>query len=420
MGAEVTGLALAPDQRARACSTWPASGDRVRLPARRPARPRTRWRRRWPAGPSTSCCTWPPSRSCGPRWRTRSAPSRPTSWARPTCSRRCAAQPALQAVLVVTSDKVYANNETGRAFVEGDNAGRQGPLFGLQGGDRDRRRRATPRATSPTACRWRTARGGNVIGGGDFSRDRLVADIVRAVPRRRGRGPAPSGGDAALAARARLPRRLFRPTPRRWPRDPATPRALNFGPQPGGAEVTRRRARDPAASRRSAARPWRARARSRLARGQAAGHRRHPGARSVLGFESRLDAPQAVALTMDWYRRQAAGEDALDLCLEQIDGYEAPAMMTAHACRFCRAPLTRTFLDLGLTAAGQQLPDAGAAGGRERAGLPAARPGLRRAASWCRPTTRCRAEAIFDADYAYFSSFSPGWLEHCRAATPRR
>ena len=46
-------------------------------------------------------------------------------------------------------------------------------------------------------------------------------------------------------------------------------------------------------------------------------------ARAVLGFESRLEAPEAVALTMDWYRRQANGEDALSLCREQIEGYEA-------------------------------------------------------------------------------------------------
>ena len=46
-------------------------------------------------------------------------------------------------------------------------------------------------------------------------------------------------------------------------------------------------------------------------------------ARRALGFESRLDAPQAVALTMDWYARQAAGQDPLGLCVEQIEGYEA-------------------------------------------------------------------------------------------------
>jgi CDP-glucose 4,6-dehydratase len=32
-----------------------------------------------------------------------------------------------------------------------------------------------------------------------------------------------------------------------------------------------------------------------------------------------------VRLTMDWYARQGAGEDALALCLEQIEGYEARA-----------------------------------------------------------------------------------------------
>ena len=46
-------------------------------------------------------------------------------------------------------------------------------------------------------------------------------------------------------------------------------------------------------------------------------------ARRALGFESRLDAPEAVALTMDWYARQAAGADARALCLEQIDRYAA-------------------------------------------------------------------------------------------------
>jgi len=45
-------------------------------------------------------------------------------------------------------------------------------------------------------------------------------------------------------------------------------------------------------------------------------------ARDLLGFESRLDAPQAVEWTMDWYRRWADGADALALCEEQISLYE--------------------------------------------------------------------------------------------------
>jgi CDP-glucose 4,6-dehydratase len=45
----------------------------------------------------------------------------------------------------------------------------------------------------------------------------------------------------------------------------------------------------------------------------------------VLSFESRLAAPEAVALTMEWYRRQANGEDARALCQEQIAAYEGAA-----------------------------------------------------------------------------------------------
>ena len=48
-------------------------------------------------------------------------------------------------------------------------------------------------------------------------------------------------------------------------------------------------------------------------------------AKRALGFESLLDAREAVDQTMAWYRRQAAGEDALALCVEQIERYEARA-----------------------------------------------------------------------------------------------
>ena len=88
---------------------------------------------------------------------------------------------AIKAVLVVTSDKVYLNNEMGHPFKESD------PL----GGD-------DPYSSSKAACEIATAsfaqsffagknipiataRAGNVIGGGDFSEDRLIPDIWRAA-----------------------------------------------------------------------------------------------------------------------------------------------------------------------------------------------------------------------------------------------
>jgi len=102
-----------------------------------------------------------------------------------------------------------------------------------------------------------------------------------------------------------------------------TPRALNFGPRPGGAEVTVGELAT-LGVKALGAKPWR--------------HEPEPGsleatslaidaglARRSLGFESRLDAPAAVALTMDWYRRQANGEGALGLCREEIAAYEGGA-----------------------------------------------------------------------------------------------
>lgn len=226
-------------------------------------------------------------------------------------------QPALQAVVVVTSDKVYANAETGRAFAEGDAIGGKDPYSASKAAaEIVTASFARSYFTAPVA----TARGGNVIGGGDFSRDRIVADIVRAA---RGQEPVVLRHPEAtrpwqhvldcLAGYFRYVEVLAT--------DAAAPRALNFGPKPGGAEVSVGEL---------------ATLGVQALGGQSWRHEPDPSslearslaidaslARKALGFESRLEAPEAVALTMDWYRRQAAGEDALSLCLEQIEGYES-------------------------------------------------------------------------------------------------
>ena len=84
-------------------------------------------------------------------------------------------------VLVVTSDKVYANDESGAAFDERTPLGGKDPYS------------ASKAATEMAVRAWRetyfrqagvrvaTARGGNVIGGGDYAEDRIVPDIVRAI-----------------------------------------------------------------------------------------------------------------------------------------------------------------------------------------------------------------------------------------------
>jgi CDP-glucose 4,6-dehydratase len=94
-------------------------------------------------------------------------------------ARRC---PSVRAIVCVTSDKCYENREQARGYRESDPLGGRDPYSAskaaaeiVAGSYRD--------AIFPLEGRIRlaTARAGNVIGGGDWSKDRLVPDIVRAI-----------------------------------------------------------------------------------------------------------------------------------------------------------------------------------------------------------------------------------------------
>lgn len=229
------------------------------------------------------------------------------------------AQPALQAVLVVTSDKVYANNEQGRAFQEGDALGGKDPYSASKAAAEIVTQSFARSFFDKDGVPVATARGGNVIGGGDFSRDRLVADIVRA-------------GRSQAATVLRHPE-ATRPWQHvldcvagylvyleRLATDRAAPRALNFGPRPGGPEVTVGELAT-RATEALGAKPWRHEPDPNSLEARSLGIDASL-ARQVLGFESRLDAPSAVEWTMDWYRAQAEGGDALGLVRDQISRYE--------------------------------------------------------------------------------------------------
>lgn len=224
----------------------------------------------------------------------------------------------LAAVLVITSDKVYANAETGRAFAEGDPLGGKDPYSASKAAAEivtDSFARSYFAGKVPVA----TARGGNVIGGGDFSRDRIMADIVR----------------AALAGEETLLRHPEATRPwqhvldcvagylayaQRLATDPACPRAMNFGPRPDATVLTvgelATRATEALGARR-----WRHEPDSASIEARTLGIDTSLAAR-LLGFHSRLDAPEAVDWTVDWYRRWSQGEDAARLCDEQISRYE--------------------------------------------------------------------------------------------------
>jgi CDP-glucose 4,6-dehydratase len=91
-------------------------------------------------------------------------------------------QPSVKAVLVVTSDKCYENSETGAAFYENDRLGGHDPYSSSKACAElvvQAFRDSFFREKTPVVG-LATARAGNVIGGGDGAKDRLIPDAIRA------------------------------------------------------------------------------------------------------------------------------------------------------------------------------------------------------------------------------------------------
>jgi CDP-glucose 4,6-dehydratase len=225
----------------------------------------------------------------------------------------------VRVVVVVTTDKVY-DQLAARRHAEGDPLGGADPYS------------SSKAAAELAAAAYRTsffasgrpavatARAGNVIGGGDWSQDRLVPDVV-----------------AALARNAPLEIRYPRAT-RPWQHvlnpldgyvllaerlwdDPAAASAWNFGPSPRDCRsvewIARRVAEHWGADLRivSPTEPQPPEAPSL----ELDATRAHDG----LGWRQRWDLEAALAATVDWYRRYADGEDARLLTMAQIEAFAA-------------------------------------------------------------------------------------------------
>jgi CDP-glucose 4,6-dehydratase len=229
----------------------------------------------------------------------------------------------VRAVVMVTTDKVYRQRDDHaptRPFREDDELGGHDPYSASKAASElvvDSYRAAFLGAQGVAVA---TARAGNVIGGGDWSEDRLIPDAVRAW--QAGRVLSIRNPHAVrpwqhvlepLSAYLRLTECL-------WD-DPHKAGAYNFGPDSSGARtvgdvVT-------------------------LA-GQAYGHGKwldqsqqgapHEAgwlaldatrARTELGVAPRWPLDEAVRRTMDWHRRFAEGADARGLCDADIADFGA-------------------------------------------------------------------------------------------------
>jgi len=231
------------------------------------------------------------------------------------------------AVVLVTTDKVYANREWEWGYREDDRLGGHDPYS------------ASKAAMELLASSWRasfcggdahqnphlaiaTARAGNVIGGGDWAADRIVPDAVRALAAGE---PIPLRHPAAtrpwqhvlepLAGYLQLARYLSE--------EPQSHgRAYNFGPaaeanQPVAVLVEELLGNWPEAA------GWRDVSRAGERHEAALLHLVADRARRRLDWRPRWDFATTVARTAGWYRRVLAGASALDCCLEDLEAYRA-------------------------------------------------------------------------------------------------
>lgn len=227
--------------------------------------------------------------------------------------------PDLKCILIVTTDKVYRNQNEQIAFTEEDPLGGSDPYS------------ASKAAAELVASCWAqsfmesegvvvaTARAGNVLGGGDWSEDRLIPDIWRSL-------------------RAGRPVELRYPhATRPWQhvleclagylvfmeslaqKDSSVPRALNFGPNPE-EELTVSEVAEAIAQSLGATCGWINSKEVALPEKKALALNPDLAAKT-LRWNSKMTHRTALAWTAEWYRRVEAGENARAITLEQIDRY---------------------------------------------------------------------------------------------------
>ncbi|MEO5327904.1 MAG: CDP-glucose 4,6-dehydratase [Magnetococcus sp. THC-1_WYH] len=97
----------------------------------------------------------------------------------------CRQTPSVRAIVAITTDKCYENQEWSWGYRENDRLGGHDPYSASKAGSE--LVAASYRSAffqTDSAPLLATARAGNVIGGGDWSEDRLIPDLIRALEKR--------------------------------------------------------------------------------------------------------------------------------------------------------------------------------------------------------------------------------------------
>ncbi len=233
------------------------------------------------------------------------------------------ASPGVRMVLVVTSDKVYANSGEGEPYDEGAPLGGKDPYS------------ASKACTEMVVNAYRhsyyavagialaTARAGNVIGGGDWAPDRVVPDTARMLAAGE---PVPLRYPDATRPWQHVldPLHGYLLLADRMLTDPAgVPPALNFGPPRAGCvrvrdvvdRLTERWGGQPGWYHDTAATPPEQGA---LALSSAL-------ATEVLGWRPVLELDEALTWTAEWYAAHRRGDDMASFTASQIKRFQERA-----------------------------------------------------------------------------------------------
>jgi CDP-glucose 4,6-dehydratase len=236
---------------------------------------------------------------------------------------------SVKAILIVTSDKCYENNGGQAAFREGDRLGGSDPYSDSKAcAELVTHSYRQSFFAQPGSARIATARAGNVFGGGDWARDRLVPDAVQAF----------LGGEPL---RIRNPNAI-----RPWQHvlDPVSGYLTlveklvddgtlvggwNFGPD-AASEVPVSTVVDHLIELWGNGAEW---------VGDEGFHPHEAAylrldcakARAQLGWNPRLDLAQGLRLTVDWYKALQNGHDLRQLSLDQLDHFVGAARSARNA-----------------------------------------------------------------------------------------
>ncbi len=227
-----------------------------------------------------------------------------------------------RAVVMVTTDKVYANDDSAQPFVETDPLGGHDPYSSSKAAMEIAVESWRKSFFHDTDIRMASARAGNVIGGGDWAKNRIVPDIARALAD--GRPIDVRNPDAIrpwqhvlepLRGYMTLAENLFTSS------DVNLASQFNFGPTAEGV----RSVRDVVET---ALKTWPGSWKDISGDASAVHEARvltlaTEKAQTLLGHDAKWGFEQSVTQTMNWYKAVADGRPARDVTLNQLKDYEA-------------------------------------------------------------------------------------------------